>query len=321
VLGAAVALAVAIAGARALLTERVPADTPSPTPPASRPSTDDFLLDLQTGVTRSLPEVFTSLDDPANYAISRDGSSLVFTARDLTQIYVANVDGTGMRLVADQPFGAFYPSWSPDGSAIVFVGWPQGSKPGVMTILVLDLATGQITPVMHGSTKHLLFPNFSPDGGTILFTEVVGTEVVGQFDRDTSLWTVPAKGGQPSLLLRNAALGSYSPDGSTIAYLEPVWEGDYWLTDADGSRARRLVRAQWADVNPVALGSRRPMWSPDGTRVALKMETGCCEARPTGRIGVVDLATGTFAVVAEGSHPRFQPTWLDDDTLIIESRR
>ena len=162
-----------------------------------RPSEgEDFLLELGTG-KRSGPPENTSLDDPASYAISRDGSSGVFTNSG-SQIYVANVDGTEMRLVADQSYGAFSPSWSPDGSAIVFIGRPEGSEPGELTVLVLDLATGQITPFVVGAATRLWLPSYSPDGGTILFTAGIG----GEF----GLWTVLATGGEPALLLKGVAL-------------------------------------------------------------------------------------------------------------------
>lgn len=109
-------------------------------------------------------------------------------------------------------------------------------------------------------------------------------------------------GGGPSLLRKNAAHGSFSPDGTTIVYLDRPriqgWTfgaGSIWLMDADGSDPRPLVEGD---------AMAWPRWSPDGTRIAY--EDG-------GQIYVVDVATGDADALADGGAPE----WLDDDTLIV----
>ena len=75
--------------------------------------------------------------------------------------------------------------------------------------------------------------------------------------------------------------------------------------DADGSHAREIgLSAGWmSQIDPEALW---PMWSPNGTRIAY---------RPTFRsvVRVIDIGLDRGVAVGEGG----DPSWLDDDTLII----
>jgi Tol biopolymer transport system component len=103
------------------------------------------------------------------------------------------------------------------------------------------------------------FPRFAADGGTILFTRT-------QEGRQ-SLWRVPAIGGAPRLLLRDAADADASPDGSLIAYTASARDSAgvqarLMVAKADGTEGRTL----WSRGS-VLIAS--PRWSPDGRRIAL----------------------------------------------------
>ena len=139
-----------------------------------------------------------------------------------------------------------------------------------------------------------------PDGQAILFNLPRGPYA----DQAWDLWTIPPTGGEPTLLRRNAAHGSYSPTDSTIAFLKrPGFDfesndfgaGSIWLADADGSDPRLLVEGTHM---------RWPRWSPDGTRIVYVDEGG---------VYVVDVATGETSRIVDGGTPE----WLDDHTLIV----
>jgi Tol biopolymer transport system component len=290
----AIAVVAALVAVRAVDEERTQTPANAPAPPLEPPIGElqnDVFLDLGTGEVTPLPESIRSIDNVRGYQVSPDGTRLAFAAgRPGGWIYVANVDGTDVRRVTslDQ---AFNPRWSPDGTKIVFEGGPLL---GDAHIYVVDLATGQTTRLTSDREDEDR-PTFSPDGRTILYTT------------ESRLRTVPATGGESSLLIEDAAFGSYSPDGRTIAYLHNVIApqgtfpggGEIWLADADGGGGRRLL---------VESSQLHLAWSPDGTRIAYQPVSG--------GLATVDVATGAVTKVAMTSGQ--EPVWLDDNTLIIE---
>ncbi len=74
--------------------------------------------------------------------------------------------------------------------------------------------------IPHGS------PAWSPDGTRILFST--------QTDGFTqALMTMPAGGGEPTLLLANATMGRWSPDGTQLVFVGDG--GGLFRAAADGS--------------------------------------------------------------------------------------
>jgi Tol biopolymer transport system component len=109
-------------------------------------------------------------------------------------------------------------------------------------------------------------------------------------------------GGEPTLVLRNAAFPMYFADGKEIALVPPAasnFEGhSIAIASAGGEGSRRmLVEAG----GPIWL----PTMSPDGSRIAYVGVGGSVE--------VVDVSTGESSKVADGE----TAGWLDDDTLIV----
>jgi Tol biopolymer transport system component len=320
VIGAAAIALVLINTPGADRTTTEPAIRPSPTPPAGTVPETDYLIDLDTGEKTPLPTTIVGTrtsgsgdEVRSGYAVSPDGSRLAYVGSDhgvsVQQIFVANLDGTGVEQVTTVPraLGAEAPAWSPDGSRIAYV-----SSPGLDlgNIFVLDLAAGgyrQLTFHTGSTGATPRSPSFSPDGSSIVYS--VSTWVgsccapLGSHVR-----IVPVTGGKSARLVDSesdgeglgAADGKLSPDGSLLSYLCDE-EGDgqlLCLAKSDGSHARVLVRGNDYLVSH--------SWSPDGTRIAY------WELHSHDVI-VVDVATGDVTHVAEGAYP----AWLDDDTLIV----
>ena len=112
----------------------------------------DYMIDLSTGVMTPLPEaIIRSVAKPGanrlpRYAASPDGSRLAFLGtgdEGSSQIFVAGIDGTGIRQMTQHPTRAWAPAWSPDGTTIAFEGY-YGD--GARNLFVLDVATGWSTP-------------------------------------------------------------------------------------------------------------------------------------------------------------------------------
>lgn len=267
-----------------------------------------FVIDLSTGKTTPLPQ---SLLGGWSYPASPDGTRFAYSEGACPPctppivVYVADVDGTGVRKVATPGvIDAFGPSWSPDGSVLVYQG--SGGLNEVGDLFVVDLATEEVRRITDLAPRRLsrfpLSPSFSPDGGSVLFQLPRGSDAnTSDVDTRWDLWSVPVTGGEPTLVRRDAAMGVYSPDGGTLAYLDALrasvgggFRSHLWLADADGSDPRLFLVGGFAFLR----------WSPDGTRIAYGGD---------GMIHVVDVATGQPSYIADG----VTAEWLDQDTLVV----
>lgn len=131
------------------------------------------------------------------------------------------------------------------------------------------------------------FPQWSPDGETIVFSRYGGDEAPAM----NGLWLVSPEGGEPRRLTQT--LGEHphwSPGGHYIAF-----DGDFGATvqlvAASGGTPIRIV----PEAIPVERGGQ-PKWSPDGSRIAFKEGQN---------LWVLELATGRFEKVftEEGKLP------------------
>src|SRR5512133_3097666 len=137
------------------------------------------------------------------------GTLVAFTYAN--DIWVAGMDGTGVRRLTSHPGVESGPRFSPDGSLVAFTGRYDGN------------ADVYVVPAAGGAPKRLTWHpgndvalGFTPDGKSVLFSS--GREVYTT--RYTQLFTVPVTGGFPEKLkIPNASKAQISPDGKTIAYV------------------------------------------------------------------------------------------------------
>ena len=307
--------------------DAVDAETPS-TGPRREPLADlgdgIYAVNVRTGAGVRLPKTFTSIRGADHYDVSPDGSMILFdNATHIApsdepadvgrhQLYVANADGSDLRRVTDDPLGASQGSWSPDGTKIVYLGgWAKlccWNSPA--DLMVMDLASGTTTRVATGRARRFYNPMFSADGSAILITRY------DHQDGDYDLWTIPVSGGQPRFLLEDRGYAAaYSPDGSAITFPRIVtWHrgnsfqdySEIWISDADGSHARKLVRK----------GTSGGLWSPDGRLIFYYRWYG---EPPPQKLwaSLLDMRTGRSILLS--AHVRGYD-WLDDETLIVRSR-
>jgi len=282
-------------------------DLPWPAPVVRQPIYS--VIDLSTGETRPLPK---SLVGGWSYSVSPDGTRFAYSEGACPpcvppiEVYVGNVDGTGVgRVLTPGVIDAIGPTWSPDGSVLVYQG--SGGLNEVGDLFVVDLATEQVRRITDLApwrlSRFVLSPSFSPDGGTVLFQLPRGSQAnISDLRTRWDLWSVPVAGGEPTLVRRDAAMGVYSPEDGTLAYLNApqasagggYWS-NLWLADADGSDPRLLLVGEFAFLR----------WSPDGTRLVYGGD---------GKIRVVDVASGQASYVADG----VTAEWLDRDTLVVD---
>ena len=322
VVGIVLTLAGVAAGLVAIRSANVPAEeTPNPRPiptPSPEPLFElgqgIFLVDVAGGEVARIPRSVTSIRGADRYDVSPDGTRLLFEGLDpdgTAQVFVANVDGAGVRQLTDDPDGAYLGGWSPDGRGLVYIGaWRDGEANfnEEVTLVVMNPDTGQARSVITGTAGDLYQPHFSPDGESILFL---------RRPSDTpDLWTVPVAGGKAELFLEERGDSSFSPDGTAMVLSVPTYVmtgphsgfgpfPEIWLARADGSDLRPLVQEDAPELGR-DLFNVNPQWSPDSTRIVYS----------DGAVHVVDVLTGGSTTIAEG----FGYDWLDDDTLIVRGR-
>ncbi len=126
-----------------------------------------------------------------------------------SEIYLMNADGSNMTLLVDNWPGAIEsPSFSPDGSKILFThdisGFEAGNGRQMDThIFLLDLASGDTTDLSSGKPAGTndLYPRFSPDGSRIIFCNAPND---GSNPGD--LWLMETNGQNRKKLLANGMM-------------------------------------------------------------------------------------------------------------------
>jgi Tol biopolymer transport system component len=315
-----------------------PGDPVTPTPSASPVPEPLFELepgyqfvDVATGKATPFPRSLTSIRGAGNFDVSPDGSMILFDNASITadhtepvevgrhQLYVANIDGSGLRQLTNDPVGASQGSWSPYGTKVVYLGgWARlccNRSPA--DLMVVDVATGTTTQLAHGSAKDFQEPFFKADGTEILVTRA---------DPDTQddLWTIAVDDGRQEFVLEDRGYAVPSPDGASMVYRRMIhWmegiSGGYsggsiaevWISDADGKHPRVLVDTTDAHLSATAGAG----WSPNGAWLGYSQYL----AWPDGPIGayVLDTRTGDRTLVAFGR----TVDWLDDRVLLVRASR
>jgi TolB protein len=181
------------------------------------------------------------------------------------------------------------PSWSPDGTRIVFYSERDGNS----EIYVMGADGSHPTRLTHTAASEG-YPNFSPDGRKISFD----TDRDGNFE----IYVCEADGSRPTRLTQTAARdisASWSPDGRQLAFMsDRTGEFEVWVMNADGSHPRRVTDfgSNWF-----------PRWSPDGSRLAYHV----------GRdIHVLDVKGAKFARLTIDPDNGMYPAWSPDGRRI-----
>ncbi len=184
-----------------------------------------WMVTFETGEKRAVFRYETPYETGfGDFSWSPDGSRLALGIEAETEamIWVLTPDSGEKQLVFKSTQASIIgaPSWSPDGSRLAF--WLSGRARRTGDILILDLATGQVYQLAHGSFSDA--PSWSPDGKMIVYTKEVsangGALVISQWDGSCSV--------QPLKDLLPISSVAWSPNGRQIAFT--AW-GNLYVID------------------------------------------------------------------------------------------
>jgi TolB protein len=192
-------------------------------------------------------------------------------------LYVVNLDGTDLRLLADRVRLEGWPIWSPDGTRIAFTSLEdfmfEGNH-GISSIRVADIATGTVIDLTSDQFHYVTSPSWSPDSSHIAFISkrvysrgaAVGRRVEGSLhviDVGTRATTQLAPKQLP-----HVDYVTWSPVDDLLLLLSTeIGSGWYDMQFT----TIQLVDVRTGVVDDLTNRSQAvsyPFWSPDGSRFA-----------------------------------------------------
>ena len=239
--------------------------------------------------------------------ISPDGTQVAFAA--VGDIYVMPIGGAAVNVTKDAALDTD-PSWSPDGSSLVYSSDKDSEQ---LQLWIRDLKSGQSRKVTNLTTQPQ-GASFSPDGKRLVFFNVDGMWRVAEMSildlesgRVTKIHDSLPQPGTPT----------WSPDGKRIALagIAPMT-----VRFREGTNQVQTISAAGGDVKwyaPIPMlsidsrGGGGPVWSPDGTKMAAIYE-GVLSVWPVAATG--EPLGPPRRVTTESAHA---PSWQGDSRHIL----
>ncbi|MGH7996781.1 MAG: biopolymer transporter Tol [Opitutaceae bacterium] len=203
------------------------------------------------------------------------------------------------RLTADRA-DALFPSWSPDGTRLLYTSFRRGFP----DIYVIDLRSLTLS-TFESFRGTNLGARFSPDGRRVAM-------VLTGDSGNSQIWMSDAEGHGLRELTHfrsNKASPCWSPDGSRIVFASSPGPQLY-LISAYGGSPRRLTLG-------ISSYCAEPTWSrTDPDKIAFTVREG-------GRyqIAVISVSTGEARVVSHAPFDGIEPSWLPDGRHLVYTAR
>ncbi len=201
-------------------------------------------------------------------SVAPDGNSVIYSA--LGYLYRRDLpDGEPVRLTEQNDHYEIYPSFSSDGSKIVYVSW-NDAELGAVRVMPASGGRGE---VITSDPGHYAEPAFSSDGQSIVFRKMSGDNVRSPWwGEEPGIYEISAKGGKPDLLVRDGQSPRYGKTANEIYYIRSTG-GDYDIKDIPDGKLEFVRRTLSTGEEQVLASST---WatdfsvSPDGKWLAFR---------------------------------------------------
>jgi Tol biopolymer transport system component len=180
--------------------------------------------------------------------------------------------------VTNDPGVAVQPAISADGHLAVYASDREARN---LDLYIQPLPRG-VPMRLTTSQQNESEPALSPDSGAVAFR----SEQSGG-----ALYTMPARGGEPRLLVQGGHDPRYSPDGKWIAYWDQA--ASFVIPSAGGTPRR---------VFPELQSVRHPVWSPDGSRLMAKTDADYVSGAPDGKAEATGIAARLEGQPSDGAN-------------------
>ena len=218
-----------------------------------------YLLDLQSGQKKKVNDLVTN-----SGAFSPDGRFMVSAfgvESERTDIYEIDLETQSLNLIAPHDHWDWLPSYSPDGTAILFNSYRID---GQSEIFLYDRNSGDLKRM----TNHPAYDahgEYSPDGTKILFHRQVAKREEGGFDFE--LFVIDVESGEERQITSGSpfeeSYASWAPDSKHIVFSSDrngkPEKHNLYILGPDSNIVSRLTRGDWKDSYA--------FWSRDGSHI------------------------------------------------------
>ena len=231
-------------------------------------------------------------------------------------VWIANLDGTGEKKIAD----GIFPAISPDGTRVAFNTVEKTSETSyVRHMAVADIASGKVNVFKDVPSTNSYYPSWTADGKQILFTTrpKEAWDLVTINSDGTTFHVL--KAGEPNQVTRYSPV--WARDGQSV-FCEDMTNVYQVGTDGTG-------RGQWKIDKIVSKGDMsgdgRIDVSPDGKRLLLSIEMGEESGRkdwdgPLPALWSFDLQSQKATRLTPKKLFRWDGVWMDNNNILFLSR-